>query len=121
MQREYRQTGRLDAIDDVLLVTGFWNLLIWSFCLFIRRSDPVWKRRGHDELVTLLIESGASVTVTNQDGWTALHVAARTDDVAKARLLLQSEFSTLFTCGNNGRSIMHTVCLKVINIKTYKN
>ena len=61
----------------------------------------------------MLIENGADVTVVNQDGWTALHVASRTDDVEKARLLLDASFGSLFVCGKNGRSIMHSICLKL--------
>ena len=60
----------------------------------------------------MVTDSGADLYVRNKDGWTALHVAARTDDVEKVDLLLRKSFSTLFLVGTNGRSIMHTVCLK---------
>ena len=50
----------------------------------------VWK--GHDEIVTLLLESGADVTAHNENGhWgtTPLHAAAHSNRSAIAQLLIE--------------------------------
>ena len=99
----------------------------WSLCLLSKGHKITSSGLFHTSIYTsfnrLLVslysiywppaqDSGADLSVQNKDGWTALHVAARTDDVTKVELLLRKSFSTLFLVGTNGRSIMHTVCLK---------
>jgi TonB family protein len=45
---------------------------------------------GHDDIVELLLEAGASVDRQDESGETALHLAARHGRTAAARLLLQA-------------------------------
>jgi TonB family protein len=45
---------------------------------------------GHDEIVEMLLQAGASPNLQNQAGETALHLAARRGRTASARLLLRA-------------------------------
>ncbi|XP_062523602.1 acyl-CoA-binding domain-containing protein 6-like [Corticium candelabrum] len=71
----------------------------------IKRGADVNTRRGrlnrtvlieacwndNTEIVELLLRSGSDVNKTDDDGWTALHWAARSDHSEVVRILLENE------------------------------
>ncbi|MEY4385425.1 MAG: hypothetical protein RLY20_708, partial [Verrucomicrobiota bacterium] len=61
---------------------------------------------GKSEIVADLIKRGAKVDVTVDDGWNLLHLAAATDAIDAARLLLQTGVATNALSSNSGLSAL---------------
>ncbi|KAH8669302.1 ankyrin repeat-containing domain protein [Ilyonectria robusta] len=58
------------------------------------------------EVVKLLIEKGASVTVTDEDGWTPLHAASQNGHIEVVRLLLITLGVETSRADNHGRTAL---------------
>ena len=61
---------------------------------------------GHDEVVRVLCERGADITLTGPDGWTAVLVAAAVGDTDCLAVLLKHSAS-LLDLSTNKDNIMH--------------
>ena len=65
---------------------------------------------GKEELVLLLLERGADVSVQNSNGWTPLHGAAHQGREDNLRLLLEHAADPSVK-GNDGRTALHAACV----------
>ena len=60
------------------------------------------------ETVQCLVESGASLSLRNKDGWTPLHIACRHGNPEIVRFLLDTQPECWDTVSKNGRTPLHT-------------
>lgn len=58
--------------------------------------------------VQCLVGYGASLTLQNKDGWTALHIACRHGNPNIVRFLLDASSNHSNTVSKNGRTPLHT-------------
>lgn len=63
------------------------------------------------DVIRLLVEAGSDIKQRNKDGWTALNISSRTNDVQSFQYLLSLDPSGIFIPGYNGRTILHTICV----------
>ena len=63
------------------------------------------------DVIRMLVEAGSDIKQRNKDGWTALNIASRTNDVQSFQYLLSLDPSGIFIPGYNGRTILHTICV----------
>lgn len=59
-------------------------------------------------VVQLLVSAGASLHLTNKDGWTPLHVACRQGNPDIVTFLLDRDPQCWDTVSKNGRTPLHT-------------
>ena len=59
-------------------------------------------------VVELLVRAGASLRLTNKDGWTPLHIACRQGNPDIVGFLLDTEPGCWDTISKNGRTPLHT-------------
>lgn len=64
--------------------------------------------KGHFEVIKRLVEAGASLTLTNKDGWTPFHIACRTGDIRIIRYFLALNEDIWQSKSYNGRTPLHT-------------
>lgn len=64
--------------------------------------------------VQLLVEHGASLSLSNKDGWTPLHIACRQPNAEIVRYLLDREPECWNTASKNGRTPLHTAGGKTV-------
>ncbi|KAL0634675.1 KN motif [Maublancomyces gigas] len=98
-EEQYPQAALLRALT-VSSEPGFDRPVFPGIAIF----DPIEDR--NKPLVQALIARGVELTATNQDGDTALHVAARLDDIETARMLLEAG-SDVDARGNGGATPLH--------------
>ena len=68
-------------------------------------------KEGSAPICRILLSAHADAHLKNKDGWTALHVSARTGDVELFNLLRNQAPETLTIRATNGRSILNTLAL----------
>ena len=87
--------------------------------MFVGASVDVYKRgdwtplmlactKTDENVVNLLLDNNADVSLQNKDGWTALHIACRDSSPQIVELILNKDPKLVNTPGKTGRSPLHT-------------
>ena len=85
-----------------------YNIQIMTACLYFR--TPLMLACTKQELSTIqvLLRHGASVSLTNKDGWTPFHLACREGCPEVVLFLLSTSPNYWDTASNNGRTPLHS-------------
>lgn len=76
-------------------------------------------QHGHDNMLKILLEYGASTTSTDETGWTALMEACQNDHADTVQLLLEHSADALAT-DRNGDNALMVACYHGISFQEFQ-
>jgi len=102
------QQGHLDTVHLLLQHEAKVNTLKkadWSPAM-LAVTHP-----GRLEILKLLVEFGADLTLCNKDGWTAFQIGSRSGDLEVLQFILNIHQDAWTNVSKNGRTSLHTASL----------